>query len=213
MLLASLDWSGSKMPRPSRHDLVETNHSSDTFWGRWGSNRNKLEAPCLDVFVSCVCGCCVVSRVSVGVDFQEELSDMLLLRMLQAATRASADKDRVRLDRRGHSSGFIRALPAAQLPTCRRSSPTPCGRSGTCFTSCGRARWAAPPSSSPWKRPSTRSSRRWSPTPPWRSGGTPATPWATLSGTLRCRSVGVESSEWRQSQLEKKTGTLSDSSH
>lgn len=35
-------------------------------------------------------------RVSVGVDFQEELSDMLLLKMLQAATRASADKDRVR---------------------------------------------------------------------------------------------------------------------
>lgn len=29
-------------------------------------------------------------------DFQEELSDTLLLRMLQAATRASADKDRVR---------------------------------------------------------------------------------------------------------------------
>lgn len=29
-------------------------------------------------------------------DFQEELSDMLLLKMLQAATRASADKDRVR---------------------------------------------------------------------------------------------------------------------
>lgn len=35
-------------------------------------------------------------RVSVGVDFQEELSDMLLLKMLQAATRASADKDKVR---------------------------------------------------------------------------------------------------------------------
>ena len=30
---------------------------------------------------------------SVGVDFQEELSDMLLLKMLQAATRASDDKD------------------------------------------------------------------------------------------------------------------------
>lgn len=34
-------------------------------------------------------------RETVGVDFQEELSDMLLLKMLQAATRASADKDRV----------------------------------------------------------------------------------------------------------------------
>uniref|UniRef100_A0A673A4L6 HEAT repeat-containing protein 6 n=1 Tax=Sphaeramia orbicularis TaxID=375764 RepID=A0A673A4L6_9TELE len=32
----------------------------------------------------------------VGVDFQEELSDMLLLKMLQAATKASADKDRVK---------------------------------------------------------------------------------------------------------------------
>lgn len=31
-----------------------------------------------------------------GVDFQEELSDMLLLKMLQAATRASSDKDKVR---------------------------------------------------------------------------------------------------------------------
>lgn len=29
-------------------------------------------------------------------DFQEEFSDMLLLKMLQAATRASADKARVR---------------------------------------------------------------------------------------------------------------------
>ena len=29
-------------------------------------------------------------------DFQEELSDMLLLKMLQAATRGSADKDKVR---------------------------------------------------------------------------------------------------------------------
>lgn len=35
-------------------------------------------------------------RESVDVDFQEELSDMLLLKMLQAATRASADKDKVR---------------------------------------------------------------------------------------------------------------------
>ena len=35
-------------------------------------------------------------RESVGTDFQEELSDMLLLKMLQSATRASADKDRVR---------------------------------------------------------------------------------------------------------------------
>lgn len=44
-----------------------------------------------------------VNMASVGVDFQEELSDMLLLKMLQAATRASADKDRVK-------SNAVRAL-------------------------------------------------------------------------------------------------------
>ncbi|KAF3706531.1 HEAT repeat-containing protein 6 [Channa argus] len=38
----------------------------------------------------------IVNMESVGVDFQEELSDMLLLKMLQAATRAAADKDRVK---------------------------------------------------------------------------------------------------------------------
>ncbi|XP_069577814.1 HEAT repeat-containing protein 6 [Brachyistius frenatus] len=45
----------------------------------------------------------IVNMESVGVDFQEELSDMLLLKMLQAATRASADKDRVK-------SNSVRAL-------------------------------------------------------------------------------------------------------
>ncbi|KAJ4929952.1 hypothetical protein JOQ06_018968 [Pogonophryne albipinna] len=45
----------------------------------------------------------VVNMESVGVDFQEELSDMLLLKMLQAANRASADKDRVK-------SNSVRAL-------------------------------------------------------------------------------------------------------
>uniref|UniRef100_A0A8C2XJV7 HEAT repeat-containing protein 6 n=1 Tax=Cyclopterus lumpus TaxID=8103 RepID=A0A8C2XJV7_CYCLU len=45
----------------------------------------------------------IVNMESVGVDFQEELSDMLLLKMLQAATRASADKDRVK-------SNAVRAL-------------------------------------------------------------------------------------------------------
>ncbi|XP_004550034.1 HEAT repeat-containing protein 6 [Maylandia zebra] len=45
----------------------------------------------------------IVNMESVGVDFQEELSDMLLLKMLQAATRAAADKDRVK-------SNAVRAL-------------------------------------------------------------------------------------------------------
>ncbi|KAK7926149.1 hypothetical protein WMY93_008459 [Mugilogobius chulae] len=44
-----------------------------------------------------------VNMESVSVDFQEELSDMLLLKMLQTATRASADKDRVK-------SNAVRAL-------------------------------------------------------------------------------------------------------
>uniref|UniRef100_A0AAQ5Y732 HEAT repeat-containing protein 6 n=1 Tax=Amphiprion ocellaris TaxID=80972 RepID=A0AAQ5Y732_AMPOC len=41
--------------------------------------------------------------INIGVDFQEEFSDMLLLKMLQAATRAAADKDRVK-------SNAVRAL-------------------------------------------------------------------------------------------------------
>ncbi|KAM6907605.1 HEAT repeat-containing protein 6 [Xenentodon cancila] len=45
----------------------------------------------------------IINMQSVGADFQEELSDMLLLKMLQAATRASADKDRVK-------SNAVRAL-------------------------------------------------------------------------------------------------------
>ncbi|KAM4620348.1 HEAT repeat-containing protein 6 [Polymixia lowei] len=45
----------------------------------------------------------IVNMESVGVEFQEELSDMLLLKMLQSATRASADKDRVK-------SNVVRAL-------------------------------------------------------------------------------------------------------
>ncbi|XP_028278203.1 HEAT repeat-containing protein 6 [Parambassis ranga] len=38
----------------------------------------------------------VINMERVGVDFQEELSDMLLLKILQAATRGAADKDRVK---------------------------------------------------------------------------------------------------------------------
>ncbi|XP_061755374.1 HEAT repeat-containing protein 6 [Nerophis ophidion] len=38
----------------------------------------------------------IVNMDCVGVDFQEEMSDMLLLKMLQAATRAAADKDKVK---------------------------------------------------------------------------------------------------------------------
>ncbi|XP_017273447.1 HEAT repeat-containing protein 6 [Kryptolebias marmoratus] len=38
----------------------------------------------------------IINMQNVGVDFQEEISDMLLLKMLQAATRASTDKDKVK---------------------------------------------------------------------------------------------------------------------
>lgn len=93
----------SQRPRPLTH-----NHTSDTL-EEGGSSTETVGGAFFDVSnrvisVSSPCGCCFVSRVSMGVDFQEELSDMLLLKMLQAATRASADKDRVRVD---SSSGFI----------------------------------------------------------------------------------------------------------
>ncbi|XP_067113394.1 HEAT repeat-containing protein 6 [Osmerus mordax] len=45
----------------------------------------------------------IVNMECVGEDFQEELSDMLLLKMLKSAARASADKDRVK-------SNAVRAL-------------------------------------------------------------------------------------------------------
>ncbi|KAI3373664.1 hypothetical protein L3Q82_022254 [Scortum barcoo] len=51
----------------------------------------------------------IVNMESVGANFQEELSDMLLLKMLQAATRASGDKDRSQLTR----SAFQRPLEDA----------------------------------------------------------------------------------------------------
>lgn len=35
-------------------------------------------------------------RENLGMSFHDELSDMLLLKMLQVATRAAADKDKVR---------------------------------------------------------------------------------------------------------------------
>lgn len=38
----------------------------------------------------------IVNMKSVGLDFQEELSDMLLLKMLRSATQASGDKDRIK---------------------------------------------------------------------------------------------------------------------
>uniref|UniRef100_A0A7N9B228 HEAT repeat-containing protein 6 n=1 Tax=Mastacembelus armatus TaxID=205130 RepID=A0A7N9B228_9TELE len=51
----------------------------------------------------------------VGVDFQEELSDMLLLKMLQAATRASADKDRVKCNAVRALGNLLHFLRQSQL--------------------------------------------------------------------------------------------------
>lgn len=55
-------------------------------------------------------------------DFQEELSDMLLLKMLQAATRAAADKDRVRAAKLSHShkhAGYFKTPPNSSVRSCR----------------------------------------------------------------------------------------------
>uniref|UniRef100_A0A7N8WZQ8 HEAT repeat-containing protein 6 n=1 Tax=Mastacembelus armatus TaxID=205130 RepID=A0A7N8WZQ8_9TELE len=57
----------------------------------------------------------IVNMESVGVDFQEELSDMLLLKMLQAATRASADKDRVKCNAVRALGNLLHFLRQSQL--------------------------------------------------------------------------------------------------
>uniref|UniRef100_A0A667Y1W1 HEAT repeat-containing protein 6 n=1 Tax=Myripristis murdjan TaxID=586833 RepID=A0A667Y1W1_9TELE len=51
----------------------------------------------------------------VGVDFQEELSDMLILKMLQAATRGSADKDRVKCNAVRALGNLLHFLRHSQL--------------------------------------------------------------------------------------------------
>uniref|UniRef100_A0A674NSF0 HEAT repeat-containing protein 6 n=1 Tax=Takifugu rubripes TaxID=31033 RepID=A0A674NSF0_TAKRU len=58
----------------------------------------------------------------VGVEFQEELSDTLLLKMLQAATRASSDKDRVRSNAVRVLGNLLHFLRQSQLshPTFQR---------------------------------------------------------------------------------------------
>ncbi|KAK2828642.1 hypothetical protein Q5P01_019676 [Channa striata] len=57
----------------------------------------------------------IVNMESVGVDFQEELSDMLLLKMLQAATRAAADKDRVKCNAVRALGNLLHFLRKSQL--------------------------------------------------------------------------------------------------
>ncbi|XP_019941793.2 HEAT repeat-containing protein 6 [Paralichthys olivaceus] len=56
-----------------------------------------------------------VNMESVGADFQEELSDMLLLKMLQAATRASADNDIVKSHAVRALGNLLRFLRESQL--------------------------------------------------------------------------------------------------
>uniref|UniRef100_A0A667XZU4 HEAT repeat-containing protein 6 n=1 Tax=Myripristis murdjan TaxID=586833 RepID=A0A667XZU4_9TELE len=57
----------------------------------------------------------IVNMESVGVDFQEELSDMLILKMLQAATRGSADKDRVKCNAVRALGNLLHFLRHSQL--------------------------------------------------------------------------------------------------
>ncbi|RVE63858.1 hypothetical protein OJAV_G00140570 [Oryzias javanicus] len=57
----------------------------------------------------------VANMQSVGVDFQEEFSDMLLLKMLQAATRASSDKDRVKSNAVRALGNLLRFLRESQM--------------------------------------------------------------------------------------------------
>uniref|UniRef100_A0A3Q3XLF3 HEAT repeat-containing protein 6 n=1 Tax=Mola mola TaxID=94237 RepID=A0A3Q3XLF3_MOLML len=55
------------------------------------------------------------NMVNLGVDFQEELSDMLLLKMLQAATRGSADKDKVKCNAVRALGNLLHFLRQSQL--------------------------------------------------------------------------------------------------
>uniref|UniRef100_A0A3Q4BTH0 HEAT repeat-containing protein 6 n=1 Tax=Mola mola TaxID=94237 RepID=A0A3Q4BTH0_MOLML len=55
------------------------------------------------------------ANVNLGVDFQEELSDMLLLKMLQAATRGSADKDKVKCNAVRALGNLLHFLRQSQL--------------------------------------------------------------------------------------------------
>uniref|UniRef100_A0A7N6BCZ4 HEAT repeat-containing protein 6 n=1 Tax=Anabas testudineus TaxID=64144 RepID=A0A7N6BCZ4_ANATE len=57
----------------------------------------------------------IVNMESVGVEFQQELSDMLLLKMLQAATRAAADKDRVKCNAVRALGNLLHFLRQTQL--------------------------------------------------------------------------------------------------
>nr|XP_020454317.1 LOW QUALITY PROTEIN: HEAT repeat-containing protein 6 [Monopterus albus] len=57
----------------------------------------------------------IINMETVGVNFQEELSDMLLLKMLQAATRASADKDRVKCNAVRALGNLLHFLRQTQL--------------------------------------------------------------------------------------------------
>ncbi|KAM8900437.1 HEAT repeat-containing protein 6 isoform 2-T2 [Spinachia spinachia] len=65
----------------------------------------------------------IANMETVGVDFQEELSDMLLLKMLQAATRASADKDRVKSNAVRAIGNLLHFLRQSQLTRSAFQSP------------------------------------------------------------------------------------------
>ncbi|KAM9847037.1 HEAT repeat-containing protein 6 [Aulostomus maculatus] len=65
----------------------------------------------------------IINMEKVGVDFQDELSDMLLLKMLQAATRAAADKDKVKCNAVRALGNLLHFLRQCQLTRSAFQSP------------------------------------------------------------------------------------------
>lgn len=121
--------------------------------------------------------------------------------MLQAATRASADKDRVSafmlLYTTAQTSRFVHFHNILSLWACFLSSPpsrwslTRCEHSGICFISCVRVSWAGLCSNAHWKTRSVLWLKLSNQKPLWRSAGMPVTHWEMLSGTPPCHLVSV----------------------
>ncbi|KAM9788780.1 HEAT repeat-containing protein 6 [Neosynchiropus ocellatus] len=57
----------------------------------------------------------IMNKERVGAEFQEELSDMLLLKMLQAATRAAADKEKIKSNAMRALGSLLHFLRESQL--------------------------------------------------------------------------------------------------
>ncbi|KAM8834859.1 HEAT repeat-containing protein 6 [Synchiropus picturatus] len=66
----------------------------------------------------------IMNKESVGAEFQEELSDMLLLKMLQAATRAAADKEKIKSNAMRALGSLLHFLRESQLTRPAFQRPT-----------------------------------------------------------------------------------------